>query len=100
MKKIATLAVAATAALSQPVMAQSSFVMIIGEFPAKRAEVTSTVLTEAQVVEIAAEAACDKPFIRDLKGQALYAKCLTEARTQAAAQLAEERTTAPLLAAR
>lgn len=99
MKKIATLALAATAALSQPVLAQSSFVMIIGEWPEQRAEVASTVLTDEQRVEIAAEAACDKPFIRDLKGQALYAECMTEARAEAAAQIAETRA-APQLATR
>ncbi len=43
-------------------------------------------------ITIAVEAACEKPFIRDLKGQELYQACLTEARAEVQANLAEAAT--------
>ncbi|MEN7537970.1 UrcA family protein [Aurantiacibacter flavus] len=92
MKKLTTLALLSTLALAPAAQAQSAFVMVIGERSYEQSRPDRAPLTDEQRIEIAAEQACEKPFIRDLKGQRLYAECLTEARAQAVAQLAANTT--------
>ncbi|WP_137680744.1 UrcA family protein [Aurantiacibacter suaedae] len=88
MKKLTTLAVLATLAVSSTAQAQSAFVMVVGERTYELDRPDHAPLSDERRIEIAAEQACEKPFIRDLKGQRLYAECLSEARAQAVAQLA------------
>ena len=56
-----------------------------GYAPAARTQVE---LTTEQRIELAAEAACEKPFIRNLRGQQLYDACLVEVRAEVEAALA------------
>ncbi|RIV89730.1 UrcA family protein [Aurantiacibacter xanthus] len=88
MKKLTTLALLSTLAFSSAAQAQSAFVMVIGKRTYEQSRPAPAPLTDERRIEIAAERACEKPFIRDLKGQQLYGECLTEARAQAVAQLA------------
>lgn len=90
MTKFTLLAAFAALTAAQPVLAQSS-VLIIGSFPAERAAKERTPLTTEQRIEITAERICEKPFLRDLKGQVMYRECLTEAREQVRAVLVEGR---------
>lgn len=92
MKKLTTLALVSTLAFSSAAQAQSAFVMVIGERTYEQSRPDRAPLTDEQRIEVAAEQACEKPFIRDLKGQRLYSECLTEARAQAVAQLAANET--------
>jgi len=74
--------------LAAPASAQSSFVMVIGEMPTARAPAVSVPLDEATLIEAAAERACERPRLNNLKGQLLYRDCLVEVRAEAQAQLA------------
>jgi hypothetical protein len=90
--KIRFLAAACTAlVLAVPASAQSSFVMIIGEMPTGRVAVASAPADQATLIEAAAERACYRPRLNNLKGQLLYRECLTEVRAEAQAQLAAGR---------
>jgi hypothetical protein len=100
MKKLIALALLSTLAFAPAAQAQSAFVMVIGERTYEQKRPDRTPLTDEQRVEIAAERACEKPFIRDLKGQRLYAECLTEARAQAVALLAANDTPATQISLR
>tara|TARA_A100001391_G_scaffold99255_2_gene65878 strand:+ start:10883 stop:11185 length:303 start_codon:yes stop_codon:yes gene_type:complete len=100
MKKLITLAILSTLAFAPAAQAQSAFVMVIGERTYEQNRPARAPLTDEQRIEIAAEQACKKPFIRDLKGQRLYAECLTEARAQAVALLAENEAPATQLSLR
>ena len=74
--------------------------LIIEMGHADRVTATAPATLEEQV-EIAAENACERPFLRDLKAQQLYADCLSEARSQAELILtARQAATAPELALR
>ena len=90
--KIRFLAAACTALLlAAPANAQSSFVMIIGEMPTARVAVASAPVDQASLVEAAAERACYRPRLNNLKGQVMYRECLEEVRADAQAQLAAGR---------
>ena len=90
--KIRFLAAACTALLlAAPANAQSSFVMIIGELPTARVAVASAPVDQASLIEAAAERACDRPRLNNLKGQIIYRACLVEVRAEAQAQLAAGR---------
>ena len=84
--------------LAVPASAQSSFLMVIGDFPAPRAAAASAATDPATLVEVAAERACARPYLRDLKAQVMYRECLTEARAQAVAQIEQRSATAQLAA--
>jgi len=87
MKKL--ILIALTSVAFSPVVASAqTFPLIIGSFPEDEIVVSATPTFEEQL-ELAVKKACEKPFIRNLKGQLLYAECLAEARAQAAAILAE-----------
>jgi hypothetical protein len=60
----------------------------------EQAAATRTV-TVAALVNDAAKQACERPFIRDVKGQALYRDCLASARAEAL-KLVEQRASAQL----
>ena len=100
MKKLIALALVSTFAFSSAAQAQSAFVMVVGERTYEQNRPDRAPLTDEQRIQVAAEQACEKPFIRDLKGQRLYAECLTEARAQAVAQLAANETTGTQLSLR
>ena len=90
--KIRFLAAACTAlVLAVPASAQSSFVMIIGEIPTARVPVASAPADQASLIEAAAERACYRPRLNNLKGQLLYRECLVEVRADAQAQIAAGR---------
>ena len=72
-------------ALAAPATAQTVLVLQWGSAPAARTQVD---LTTEQRIELAAEAACEKPFIRNLRGQQLYDACLAEVRAEVEAALA------------
>ncbi|MCL6250138.1 hypothetical protein M3P36_03630 [Altererythrobacter sp. KTW20L] len=86
MKTILSAAALAAAVLATP--AAASTVLVIN-FAHDRAPREQVELTLEQRAELAAEAACAKPFIRNLGAQRLYAECLVEARAEVAAILAE-----------
>lgn len=94
-----TIALATLALLAAAPAAAQTAPMIIYKGTPDRITVTSTP-DEARLVEIAAEDACAKPFLRDLKGRMLYAECLAEARAEAWAILAERTVAQPELAMR
>ena len=89
MKKLAAITLLSSLAFATAAQAQSAFVMVIPTSSIQRPQTAPAQLTTAERIEIAAKDACEKPFIRDLKGQTLYARCLEEARAEAAAQVAE-----------
>ena len=72
-------------ALAAPATAQNVLVL---EFGPDRAPRPAAELTAEQRIEIAVEASCEKPFIRNLRGQQLYDACLAEVRTEVEAALA------------
>lgn len=74
--------------LAAPAYAQSSFVMIIGNAPTARVPAANAPLDQAALIELAAERACERPRLSNLKGQLLYRECLVEVRAEAQAQLA------------
>ncbi len=82
-----------------PAAAQTAPIIIYDAYP-DRVTSAPSAATEAEQVEIAAKAACEAPYIRNLKGQQLYAECLAEARAEAAAILAERALAGTELAAR
>ena len=73
--------------------------LLIIDMAPERAPRAAVQLTLEEQAEIAVEAACEKPFIRNLRGRELYAECLAEARAEVEALLAA-RQTAPELALR
>lgn len=88
MKRLTLSAFCTTLVLASPVHAQSYSVVVLGPSPARQQTTHAlTSPTETQVVELAAEKACEQPFIRDLKGRVLYDQCLEAARTEARTQL-------------
>ena len=93
-----TLFAAATALslLASPVAANPLLIIDMSQDRAPRA---ASQLTLEQQVEIAVEAACEKPFIRNLRGRELHAQCLAEARAEVEALLAA-RAASPELALR
>ena len=100
MKNLTALALLSTLAFAPAAQAQSAFVMVIGERSYDLDRPAPAALTDARRIEIAAEQACEKPFIRNIKGQQLYAECLADARAQASAQLAARTSAAPQLSLR
>ncbi|TIX48896.1 hypothetical protein [Alteraurantiacibacter aquimixticola] len=76
---LALLAAAPAAAQTMP--------LIIENGDGGRITITAP-MTEERMIQLAAENACEKPFIRDLKGWSLYAVCITDARAEAEAILA------------
>ena len=90
MKTILSAAALAAAALATPAMASTAIILEVGYDRAPREQAA---LTLEQRAELAAEAACEKPFIRNLRGQQLYAECLAEARAEVAAILAARQAT-------
>ena len=88
MKKLTTIAIVSTLAFSSAAQAQSAFVMIVGERTYEQSRPDRAPLTDEQRIELAAQQACEKPFIRDLKAHRLFAECLSEARAEAVALLA------------
>ena len=94
-----TIALAALAVFAATPLAAQTMPLVIHNGSGDRITVTAPVAAE-QLVEIAAKQACAKPFLRDLKGQELYAECLQIARTQAEAVLAERALANTQLAAR
>lgn len=93
-----TIFAAATALslLGTPATANTLLIIDMAQDRAPRAAVT---LTLEERAEIAIEAACAKPFIRNLRGRELYLQCLAEARAEVEALLAAH-ATAPELALR
>lgn len=85
MRKIVTAALAAVIAWSAPASAQT-MLLVIGERPTAPSS-DSSVVTLEQKIETALDHACEKPFIRDLKGWALYKECRTEVRGEIEDQL-------------
>lgn len=83
-----TIIFAAAAMLAAVPAAAQTMPVVIKTGSADRV-VSSADLSMQDRVEIAAAQACEKPFLRDLKAQELYASCLNEARAQANAILAE-----------
>ena len=79
-------ALALAAALSAPAAAASSVLIIPMSF--ERAPRAETVLTAEAIVTQAAERACARPFLRNLRAQELYRLCMEEARAEAEAKLA------------
>ena len=96
MTKFALLAAFAALTAAQPVLAQASSVLIIGQLPTERTERERTPLSTEQQVELAAERLCEKPFLRDLKGQVMFRECVTETREQVRAVLVNGRQIAGL----
>lgn len=74
--------------LAAPALAQSSFVMVIGEFSAPRTNTVAAADSQATLIESAAERACIEPHLRDLRARSAYRACLDEVRTKALLQLA------------
>jgi len=93
------IAAAAALLIAVPASAQSSFVMVIGEFSAPRTITADVTADPAILVEQAADRACARPFMRDLKAQVMYRDCLTAARAQAVT-LIEQRAASAQLALR
>ncbi len=83
-------AAALIAALAAPAAANTAIILEVGFDRAPRAQAE---LTIEQQAEIAIEEACEKPFIRNLRGQQLYEACLAEARTKVEAVLAARQPT-------
>lgn len=77
-----------TAMLTSMPLAAQTMPLVIQNAYADRA-VVSAPLSLAQRIEVAAEGACERPSVRNLKGWELYAECLTEVRTEIETQLAE-----------
>lgn len=90
---------AALAIFAATPAAAQTIPLVIQNGTGDRITVTATVSLQERI-EIAAEDACAKPFLRDLKGQELYAECLTEARAQVEAIFAERALAGAELAAR
>ncbi len=86
MKKLVFVALISVA-FSPVVVSAQSFPLIVGQLPREEITITASPTFEQQL-EIAVEKACEKPFLRNLKGQRLHAQCLAEARAQADAILA------------
>jgi hypothetical protein len=86
MKTILSTAALIAAALATPAAASTAIILEVGYDRAPREQVE---LTLEQRAELAVEAACEKPFIRNLRGQQLYAECVADARAEVAAILAE-----------
>ncbi len=74
--------------LAAPAYAQSSFVLVIGEFSAPRANTVSAADSQAALIETTAERACIEPHLRDLRARSAYRACLDEVRAKALLQLA------------
>ncbi|WP_305097854.1 hypothetical protein [Croceibacterium aestuarii] len=69
-----------------PASAQST-VLVIGERPAPRPSERHTPTLD-QKIEVALDRACEKPFLRDLKGWQLYKDCRSEVRGEIDRKLA------------
>ncbi|MFC3098093.1 hypothetical protein [Alteraurantiacibacter palmitatis] len=82
-------ALALASALSAPAAAQSVMIIKMGYDRAPRAEAA---LAADAIVAEAAERACPRPFLRNLRAQELYRLCLAEARAEAEAKLAARET--------
>ncbi len=85
MKTIFLAAMATLVAI--PAAAATAPVVIYQSMPDRVTQ--SAEANTAERIEIAAQAACEAPFLRDLKGQQLHAECLAEARAAAKAALAQ-----------
>ncbi|GAA0267520.1 hypothetical protein GCM10009127_04030 [Alteraurantiacibacter aestuarii] len=99
MKTIIMSAAALAAALlgAAPAAAQTVQIIVTSN-PAHRASQEAPASLD-RLAEIAVENACEKPFIRNLKGWELYAACIADARQQVEAQLAQRNTAANLAVA-
>jgi hypothetical protein len=73
--------------VAAPVAAQTMPIVIYLSQPDRDANRAAPSVQDR--VAIMAEAACARPFIRNLPARALYLECLAEARTQAEALLTE-----------
>lgn len=81
---LAAPALVLAAGMSVPAAAQTVMIIKVGYDRAPRAE---TALTADALVADAAERACVRPFLRNLRAQELYRLCLEEARAEAEAKL-------------
>ena len=81
------LAVAAIALFAVPAVAQTMPIIIQTGQPDRVFDRAPLSLEDR--VAIAAEAACERPFIRNVPARILYFDCLAEARAQVEAQLAD-----------
>lgn len=86
MKTILSAVALAATVFATPAIASTVMILEVGYDRAPRDQAE---LTPERRAELAAEAACEKPFIRNLGAQQLYAECLAEARAEVAAILAE-----------
>lgn len=100
MKKIALFAAAAAALVSQPVFAQATSVMLIGQFPGQRTTRVVAPLPIEQRIDLFAERVCQKPDLRDLKGRVMFEGCVADVREQVRAQVAGKPAAGLRLAAR
>ena len=87
MKKFLTAALAASVLWAVPASAQS-YVLVIGDRPAAQKPEPRSVSLDEQI-DSALDHACEKPFIRDLKGWQLYKECRTEVRGEIQDKLAK-----------
>jgi len=85
MKTIFLAAMATLVAI--PAAAATAPVVIYQSMPDRVTQ--SAEANTAERIEIAAQAACEAPFLRDLKGQQLHAERPAEARAAAKAALAQ-----------
>ncbi|MXO59778.1 hypothetical protein GRI89_09525 [Altererythrobacter salegens] len=87
MKTILTAALAASVLCAAPASAQT-MLLVIGERPVPQQEVDHHATLDEKI-ELALDQACEKPFVRDLKGWQLYKDCRTEVRSEIDEQLAK-----------
>ena len=85
----AFLAAAAIALLATPAAAQTMPIVIYASLPDR--DVSRAAPSLQDRIATLAEAACERPFIRNLPARVLYYDCLAEARAQVEAQLADSR---------
>ena len=98
MKTKTALLVTFAIALAAPAAAQTS-VLMIGKNTSAPVERGADAPSLSERVENAARKACEKPFIRDLKGREAYRDCLTEVRAEVLKQLALRDASRPLVIA-
>ena len=75
--------------IAAPAAAQAQTVYVVKYGESDRITVTPKPTLDRKI-QTAAEAVCERPYIRDLKGWVMYNSCLTEVRSEIEEQLAEK----------
>ena len=86
MKTIFAATAIASLAIAAPASAET--LMVIGTFPAASAAAPQAPVSLDQRIADAVDKACERPFVRDLKGQQLYKACRIEVRSEIESKLA------------